>query len=98
DNSVISFLRRDSTGRRTVLTVANFTPVPHTNYQIGAPRGGVWDEILNSDAAHYGGSGQGNLGAVRAAPISTHGRYHTLSLTLPPLSVTYLRNVAEAGT
>jgi 1,4-alpha-glucan branching enzyme len=97
DNSVISFVRRDATGRRLVIAVINLTPVPHANYQIGAPCGGYWEEILNSDADIYGGSGQGNLGGVRAAPVATHGRYHTLSLTVPPLSAVYFRHVAEAG-
>ena len=40
------------------------------------PGGGDWQEILNSDAPLYGGSGQGNLGGVEAAPISWHGRAH----------------------
>ena len=93
DNSVLSFLRRDSSGRRLVLVVANFTPVPRPGYQIGVPRGGRWDELLNSDAAVYGGSGQGNLGGVDAAPTGSHGRYHSLTLTVPPLAVLFLRNV-----
>ncbi len=97
DHSVIAFVRRDASGRRLVLAVANLTPVPHANYQIGAPRGGYWRELLNSDATLYGGSGQGNLGGVHAAPTATHGRYHTLSLTLPPLSVMLLGSVDEDG-
>ena len=39
--------------------------------------------------AHYGGSGVGNLGGVDAAPVPAHGRYHSLSLTLPPLAVVF---------
>src|SRR5262249_42150390 len=96
DNSVLSFVRRDSSGARLVLCVLNFTPVPRYNYHIGAPRGGYWEEILTSAPPFYGGSGQGNLGGAHAAPTGTHGRYHTLSLTLPPLGVTFLRSVEEA--
>jgi 1,4-alpha-glucan branching enzyme len=95
DNSVLSFVRRDSSGRRLVLVVANFTPVPRPSYTIGVPRGGHWEELLNSDAPLYGGSGQGNLGGVTAAPTGSHGRYHSLSLTVPPLGVLYLRNVEQ---
>ena len=51
-----------------VLVVCNFTPVPRTNYLVGVPHAGVWRELLNSDAAHYGGSGMGNFGGVDAAP------------------------------
>jgi 1,4-alpha-glucan branching enzyme len=93
DNSVISFVRKDASGRRLLLAVVNFTPVPRWNYQIGAPRAGHWEEVLNSDAPLYGGSGQGNFGGVTTAPIASHGRFHTLGLTLPPLSIVCLRSV-----
>ena len=96
DNSVLSLVRRDASGARLVLAVLNFTPVVRHNYQVGAPRGGHWEEVLNSDSSHYGGSGQGNLGGAHAAPTGTHGRYHTLSLTVPPLGVTLLRSVERA--
>ena len=53
-----------------ILIACNFTPVPRHNYRIGVPRGGYWEEILNSDAPLYGGSGQGNIGGVRTAPVA----------------------------
>jgi 1,4-alpha-glucan branching enzyme len=89
-SSVIAFLRRDRSGG-CVLVVCNFTPVPRPNYHVGVPRGGRWVECLNSDARLYGGSGQGNLGAAEAAPLPSHGHYHSLTLTLPPLGVLFLR-------
>jgi 1,4-alpha-glucan branching enzyme len=46
---------------------------------------------MNSDAAWYGGSGQGNLGGTEAVPVPAHGRYHSLVLRLPPLAVLYLK-------
>lgn len=85
--SVISFLRLGAGSARPVLVVCNYTPVPRHNYRVGVPDGGVWEEILNSDALHYGGSGQGNLGAVEAAPVAAHGHFHSLALTLPPLAM-----------
>jgi 1,4-alpha-glucan branching enzyme len=97
DNSVISFVRKDSSGRRLLLAVVNFTPVPRFNYQIGAPRTGHWEEVLNSDAPLYGGSGQGNFGGVSTAPVAAHGRYHALGLTLPPLAIVCFRNVVGGG-
>ncbi|MGH8219708.1 MAG: 1,4-alpha-glucan branching protein GlgB [Steroidobacteraceae bacterium] len=78
-------------GRGEVLIVANFTPVLRENYRVGVPRGGLWHERLNSDAREYGGSGQGNLGGVEAAPLPAHGRFHSLTLRLPPLGVLYLQ-------
>ncbi|GIW53728.1 MAG: hypothetical protein KatS3mg082_0132 [Nitrospiraceae bacterium] len=65
DASVISLLRRGTSGDELILVVCNFTPVPRVNYRIGAPRGGFWKELLNSDAREYGGSGMGNLGGRR---------------------------------
>jgi 1,4-alpha-glucan branching enzyme len=90
-SSVIAFLRKDRTRGTCVLVICNFTPVVRENYRVGVPRGGIWRERLNSDAAHYGGSGQGNLGAVEAAPLPAHGRFHSLNLRLPPLAALFLQ-------
>jgi 1,4-alpha-glucan branching enzyme len=90
EKSVLSFLRRPRAGP-PVLAVCNFTPVPRENYIIGVPQSGYWRELLNSDAMHYGGSGIGNLGGAEAAPAPAHGRFHSLSLTLPPLSAIFLK-------
>jgi 1,4-alpha-glucan branching enzyme len=87
EQSTLVFLRRGTKPDEAILVAANFTPVPRHNFRIGAPWGGEWKEILNSDAPLYGGSGQGNMGTVRAAPISWHGRTHALNVTLPPLAV-----------
>jgi 1,4-alpha-glucan branching enzyme len=90
DSSVLSFLRKDLTRGTMVLVICNFTPIVRGHYRVGVPRGGPWRECLNSDAADYGGSGQGNQGAVVADDLSTHGRPHSLTLTLPPLGVLFL--------
>jgi 1,4-alpha-glucan branching enzyme len=86
-NSVASFVRKGHGGAADVLIVCNFTPVPRHNYQVGVTHRGHWDEVLNSDAPIYGGSGQGNLGGVAAAPVPRHGRPYTLTLTVPPLGM-----------
>ena len=87
DNSVITFLRKGKRAEDTVLVACNFTPVPRHNYRVGVPTGGFWKELLNSDAPEYGGSGQGNFGGLEATPVPSHGKYHSLSLTLPPLGM-----------
>ncbi|MYL27833.1 1,4-alpha-glucan branching protein GlgB [Halomonas sp. 22501_18_FS] len=94
DQSVISFLRRDTTG--TVVVVCNFTPVPRYGYRIGVPQPGVYRECLNSDSALYGGSDVGNLGGGEARAVPWMGRPATLSLTLPPLGAVYLE-LEETG-
>jgi len=90
-SSALSFLRKGRAPDDTILVVLNFTPVPRHNYRVGVPRGGAWREALNTDAADYGGSGQGNLGRLEAAPVSYHGRPHSLNLTLPPLAAVFLK-------
>jgi len=95
DDSIISFIRKGKSTGGIVLAVGNFTPVPRYNYRLGVPRGGVWKELLNSDARDYGGSGQGNLGGVEAAKIQFHNRPYSLNLTLPPLSILFLMSEGE---
>ena len=88
----IAVLMRKSKSHPPVVIALNFTPIPRHNYQIGVPFGGRWSEVLNSDAAIYGGSGQGNMGGVDAAPIPLHGRKWSVTLTLPPLGAVFLMN------
>ena len=91
DGNIISFLRKGKTAKDQILVVCNFTPVPRYNYRIGVPYGGFWKEVLNSDAKHYNGSGHENFGGVEANPLPSHGRYHSLALTLPPLGIVFLK-------
>jgi 1,4-alpha-glucan branching enzyme len=91
EDSVVSFLRRGRDPQDVVVVVMNLTPVVRQNYTVGVPDGGYWREVLNSDADIYGGSGAGNMGGVESAPVPAQGRYHSLNLTLPPLSVMYFR-------
>lgn len=53
--------------------------------------GGLWKEVLNSDAADYAGSGMGNAGGVMSAGKPQHGRPFSLELTLPPLGAVFFR-------
>jgi len=89
-NSVFGFLRQGDEASSPVLVLCNMTPVPHTTYGIGVPRPGLWREILNTDAADYGGSNMGNGGTVMAVPSAMHGEAQALFLTLPPLATLYL--------
>jgi 1,4-alpha-glucan branching enzyme len=95
EQSVLTFLRRGKDPRDQVLVALNFTPVPRHQYQVGVSVGGQWEEILNSDAGVYCGSGQGNLGGVVAIEETWHGRPYLLNLTLPPLGIVVLRAPGE---
>lgn len=87
EESVIIFERMGRSEKDVMVVACNFTPVPRGDYRIGVPAEGEWKEMLNSDAKEYGGSGIGNFGSVKAASIPFHGRDHSISVVLPPLSV-----------
>jgi 1,4-alpha-glucan branching enzyme len=89
--SVIAFLRKGREAGEVILVVCNFTPIVRHNYRVGVPHSGYWEEVLNTDAAEYGGSGTGNLGGVNAMPVPYHGRPYSVNLTLPPLAALFLR-------
>src|ERR1019366_4167191 len=93
DASSLCFLRKGRAANDVVLVACNFTPVPRFGYQVGVPQGGYWEELVNSDAPLYGGSGQGNLGGAYASPTPWHGRSHQLNVTLPPLGMVVFKPV-----
>ena len=90
-HSVVSLLRKAPSGGDGILAVFNFTPVPRHGYRVGAPSSGFWKEVLNSDAAEYGGSGMGNLGGKETEEIPCHGRPWSLDFTLPPLGAVFFK-------
>lgn len=91
DNSVFSFLRFTSDGKRCYATVSNFTPVEQRAYRLGLPCGGVWKEVLNTDAKVYGGGGRGNMGKVEAVvEKAANRRPFGCDMVVPPLSTVVL--------
>jgi 1,4-alpha-glucan branching enzyme len=94
EQSVVSFFRKGRSPGDTLLIVCNFTPVPRHHYRVGVPSSGRWREVLNSDSKEYGGSGQGNFGGVGSMPAPMHGKYHSLTITLPPLGVVVFKQGA----
>lgn len=81
---VLSFIRYDD-NRSPVVVVVNFAGVPHENYKLPMPIAGDWDEVLNTDAEIYGGSGVGNLGRVTAKGKAMGGFPASATVRLPPL-------------
>jgi 1,4-alpha-glucan branching enzyme len=76
--SVFAWLRK-APGAPPVAVVSNLTPQVHEHYRLPLPHDGRWREVINSDAALYGGSGKGNMGAV----FAQHG---AAQVVLPPLA------------
>lgn len=99
DHNLITYLRRsvaesDPSGidsGHLLAVVANFSGNPHDPFRVGLPFAGKWDEVLNTDAEVYGGSGVGNLGQVTAEEIPWNNRPCSVSLRIPPLGVVILR-------
>jgi 1,4-alpha-glucan branching enzyme len=91
--NVLAFVRWSKSGAPLV-GLFNFGGNPVGPYRVGLPFAGVWNEVLNTDAVEYGGSGVGNYGAVTATEEGFHGRPASVELTLPPLAGLWL---APAG-
>jgi 1,4-alpha-glucan branching enzyme len=90
-NNVFSFLRWGEDGS-VLACVSNFSAVPHEGYRIGLPSTGRWDEVLNTDADVYVGSGVGNLGGVEAGAEGWHAQPASATLRVPPLGTVWLHH------
>nr|WP_145549398.1 1,4-alpha-glucan branching protein GlgB [Variovorax boronicumulans] len=90
-HSIFAFVRHGREEGQTMLVVCNLTPVVRRDWRLGVPRPGRWHERLNTDSVHYGGSNAGTpWGVAGTEPIPSHGRTHSVLLTLPPLSTVFL--------
>ena len=92
--NTFSFLRfgeADEDGAVPVVaSITNFSGAQHHQYRVGLPHAGRWNEILNTDAESYGGSGAGNLGSVVAEEVPWHGQPCSALVTLPALGAVWL--------
>ncbi|MEP6803697.1 MAG: alpha amylase C-terminal domain-containing protein, partial [Flavobacterium sp.] len=87
-NAVLSYIRKGNNANENVIVVCNFTQVVRENYRIGIQQKGKLEEIFNSDAVIYGGSGLGNSKHLKIDATPYDGRDYSVELILPPLSVT----------
>jgi 1,4-alpha-glucan branching enzyme len=91
ENSVVSFMRLARDPHDFLVVVLNLTPVVRHDYVVGVSEAGVYREVINTDAEIYGGSNQGNAGAVASLAEPAHGHLNRLQLLLPPLSCLILK-------
>jgi 1,4-alpha-glucan branching enzyme len=91
DQSVISFMRRSKKKEETLVFICNFTPIPRHGYRLGVPYAGEYYELINSDAACYGGSGLENGQPMPSGPMYWQSCPHSILLTLPPLATVILK-------
>ncbi len=90
-----SFVRRvPDSDVPDVVCVSNFAAVPHGGFRLGLPSAGTWEEILNTDAEAYSGSGVGNLGVITAVEGEHHGQPAHADITVPPLATVWFRRTA----
>jgi 1,4-alpha-glucan branching enzyme len=87
DRSIFAWLRKGRDVQERCLVVVNFTPEVHRDYRIKVPFAGFWREVLNTDAACYGGSDVGNAGGVNTLQ---GGAVPEVSLVIPPLAAIFL--------
>jgi 1,4-alpha-glucan branching enzyme len=90
DGNLLSFLRYDDNGD-PIAVVINFAGHPHHDFKLGLPRAGKWSEILNTDAAEFGGSGVGNFGQIEANGEGSHGQPHSANISVPPLGAVWFK-------
>ncbi|MBL4884437.1 MAG: alpha amylase C-terminal domain-containing protein, partial [Planctomycetaceae bacterium] len=95
DNSTYAFCRISKDQTETLVCIFNFTPVSRDNYLVGVPHPGFYKEVVNSDAATYGGTNVGNAGGVTTIAESMHGRDQSIEVVLPPLGMMILRYEGE---
>jgi 1,4-alpha-glucan branching enzyme len=88
----LSFVRKSATGGEQILAVCNFTERAYPDYRIGVPSPGVYREILNSDAAEFGGSGMGNKARIQSEDAAFHGLTDSIRIALPPLAVVWFKH------
>ena len=89
-DNVLAYARYSADAARVLVSVVNFSPVVREGWRVPLPAAGRWLEVLNTDAADYGGSGVGNLGGVEAVAEPLHGRSWSADVTLPPLATLWL--------
>ena len=90
-DSLISFVRRDKSGKGHLLIVANFLPDAHYDFRQGVLEAGTYSEIFNSDLAEYNGSGVVENTRHATEPIAAHNQPNSLMIGIPPLGFIVLK-------
>ena len=74
-----------------VVVVCNFSGREHEEYPVGVPHDGEWSELLNSDAARFGGGSEDDSPVYEAASETTGHQPWTIRSTMPPRSIRFFR-------
>lgn len=91
DANVISFIRKGLKNQKPIVVICNFSDKEHIGYPIGLPSKGSYSEIFNSNDKEFGGYSDKNSEPIKSIAKEQHARADMLEITLPPLSVIYLK-------
>ena len=91
ENTVLTYSRKGNRSEDTLLIILNMTPIPRTNYRIGVPSAGTYQEVFNSDSTDFYGSGITNTAPIGSEEEPWHGRPQSLQLNVPPLGAVVLK-------
>jgi 1,4-alpha-glucan branching enzyme len=86
EQSVLSFMRYSNNRQQAILVVINMTPIMHQKFRLGVGQHGSYQQIINSDAINYGGSGKGRTSEVNSQLIPSHGLNQSVELEIAPLA------------
>jgi len=92
-HNCISFIRKSDNPDENVYVLCNFADTTREGYKVGVPYEGEYVEIFNSQSDYYEGWNIGNTEPLKSEEEPMHGRNYSISLTLPPLGVLYLKRV-----
>jgi len=93
EQSVISFIRKGVRPADDLVILLNFHPNAYSDYRIGVPKKGVYEEIFNSDRVEFGGSGKINAALVESEEVAIHGKQHSVRITVPPIGGVVLKRI-----
>lgn len=97
EQSIFSFVRRGKKENDLLVVVCNFTNKVYHDYKVGVPLFAKYREIINSDAAKFGGWGNVNAKPVAAVKEPFHGKPYHIRMTVPPFAISILRPVKKRG-
>ena len=97
EHSIVSFVRRGDAPDEELVVVINFDVNFRPSWRVAVPQEGDYEEVFNSDATEFGGSGQLNVGVISSRPENCDGRDDSVILNVPPLGGTILRRVGPSS-
>jgi 1,4-alpha-glucan branching enzyme len=95
NDSILVYTRKGYNKDNDVVVVLNMTPVVRHNFRIGVPEGGKWEEIFNSDAYAFWGSGISNPNEINSEFVNWHGRENSINISVPPLAASVFKKVKD---